>query len=145
MRQHEFHGRRRVLPQPWAIHRLHEVSAKIERSVCVHVHAQLRKDKFQLIAGFGDELGSRFGRDAHPIDASGDGDRAVGLYGNFKPIGVQFVEQPRIGLQEGLTARENLAFAARASGGDIEAALGAFGLFDYAALPARMSSGNRCS
>src|SRR5262249_1842060 len=47
-------------------------------------------------------------------------------------------------VKPGLTARENLAFAARTSGGDIEAALGAFGLSAYAAFPARMlSAGQR--
>ena len=47
-------------------------------------------------------------------------------------------------MKPGLTARENLAFAARASGGDIEAALDAFGLSAYAALAARMlSAGQR--
>jgi heme exporter protein A len=44
----------------------------------------------------------------------------------------------------GLTTRENLAFAARSGGGDIDRALEAFELAAYAPLPARMlSAGQR--
>lgn len=47
-------------------------------------------------------------------------------------------------VKPGLTARENLAFTARASRGDVEAALGAFDLSAYAAFPARiLSAGQR--
>jgi heme exporter protein A len=43
-------------------------------------------------------------------------------------------------LKPGLTAAENLAFAARISGGDVGSALVALGLEDLAGLPARMLS-----
>lgn len=47
-------------------------------------------------------------------------------------------------IKPGLTARENLAFAASAGGGDPHAALGAVGLADLADLPARLlSAGQR--
>ena len=44
------------------------------------------------------------------------------------------------GIKPGLTAAENLAFAARVSGGDARAALEALGLLPLASLPARMLS-----
>ena len=44
------------------------------------------------------------------------------------------------GIKPGLTAAENLAFAARVSGGDASAALAALGLSPLACLPARMLS-----
>ncbi len=48
------------------------------------------------------------------------------------------------GIKPGLTAAENLAFAARVSGGDVLAALSALGLLPLAGLPARMlSAGQR--
>ncbi|MFL5255126.1 MAG: heme ABC exporter ATP-binding protein CcmA [Rhodopila sp.] len=48
------------------------------------------------------------------------------------------------GVKSGFTARENLAFAASVGNGDVDHALGAFGLSAYAAFPARMlSAGQR--
>lgn len=48
------------------------------------------------------------------------------------------------GVKPGLNTRENLAFAAKVGGGDIDQALASFGLSAYAALPARMlSAGQR--
>ncbi len=44
------------------------------------------------------------------------------------------------GIKPGLTAAENLGFAARVSGGDVGAALDALGLAALAGLPARMLS-----
>ena len=47
-------------------------------------------------------------------------------------------------IKAGLTARENLAFASKVGGGDIDQALDAFGLSAYATFPARMlSAGQR--
>lgn len=48
------------------------------------------------------------------------------------------------GVKPGLSARENLAFAAKVGGGDIDRALASFGLSACAAFPARMlSAGQR--
>jgi heme exporter protein A len=48
------------------------------------------------------------------------------------------------GIKPGLSARENLAFAATVGGGDVDQALAGFGLSSYAAFPARMlSAGQR--
>lgn len=65
---------------------LQEEPLEIEMLEALRIKAIQRKNKFQFIARYDSELGSRLGTHADPIDPGGGQQCAVGFYCYFKPI-----------------------------------------------------------
>ena len=114
----QFNGERRILPRQRAIHGLQKHMLEIQPFICVEVLSVLRDHDLQLVATRDNQLRAHLRAHAHPVDALGHSDGAVGLDRDLEAACVQRVDQGRVELQQRLATRaDNERLAALGVGG----------------------------
>ena len=78
----------RVLPEPGPVHGLNEMVLEIQGGQSLVVDAGLRVHHFQLTPRHHLEFRAGLGAHANPIDSLRNGQGAVGLHGDFEPMGM---------------------------------------------------------
>lgn len=87
------------------IHGLEEKVPERKRLETLGLSPGLRIHQLELVARLLDERRTALGADANPVDPGRDGERAVGLDGDFEAGGMQRVDERPIQLQEWFAAR----------------------------------------
>lgn len=90
----------------WAIHCLEQVVLKAAGTQVVGHQCGLRVDELELVSFALDPGGAGFWADANPVDACWGLERAIGLDGDFKAVGMKRFDEGWIDLQEGFATRQ---------------------------------------
>lgn len=99
--------RPRVGQTVWSIHCLQQIVFELAGTQCVRHEGGLRVDELKFVSGALNPWRTRFGAHTNPVYPLRGFDRAIGFYRDFKPFGVQGLDQGRIDLEKGLATGQH--------------------------------------